>query len=111
MSGGCDWPRYELSKEDHARLRQDLLARGVLGLDAPLWVATRDDYQDWRFSLRWKCTPEAARAWRRELIRAHERLADLRRTGASPGELDAIEEEKRRLLQPQEWARAFDSRR
>lgn len=110
MSGGCEWPRHVLSDAEHAGLHKDLAARGLLDVPAPDWVRTRNDYQDWRFSRRWRCTVDAVVACRREGERLDNSLAEVRRAGAGPAELEAIELEKRRLHDAQTWARAFDER-
>lgn len=94
MSGGCEWPRRDLSDWEHVDLRKGLAARGLLDVEAPSWVRTPEDYQDWRFSLRWGCTADASRAWRGELSRS-----------------DATDDERRALWDPQAWTQAFDEGR
>jgi hypothetical protein len=45
MSGGCEWPRHELSTEEYAALRHDLTNRGYSELEPRGAVATRTDYE------------------------------------------------------------------
>jgi len=90
MSGGCEWPRPELSEADHVSLRRDLVGRGLHDIEAPAWVVTPEDFQDWRFSRRWGCSVEAVRAWRHELTRSGDRPASAN------------------VHDPKAWVRAFD---
>jgi hypothetical protein len=52
MSGGCEWPRHQLSEEEYARLRRDLTELGYLDLDAPTYVVVRTDYDMWKQRMR-----------------------------------------------------------
>lgn len=109
MSGGCEWPRQELSGADHAELRRDLAARGLGDLEAPEWVRSRDDYRNWQFSLRWRCSLAAVRAWRRKVEDLGARMADAMRRG-DRAEAETIAAEQRRHLADKEgFVRAFDA--
>jgi hypothetical protein len=51
MSGGCEWPRHELSSEEYAALRQDLTNRGHSELEPPGAVVTRPACESWKRSV------------------------------------------------------------
>lgn len=68
MSGGCEWPRHELTRAEYRQLRADLVDAGsVVDLDSPEWVTTPDDFSVWRVVAKVGCSPAAVRAWHDEL--------------------------------------------
>ena len=48
MSGGCEWPRHDLTDAEYDVLRSELVARGCLDVEAPAAVRTEGDYLDWK---------------------------------------------------------------
>jgi hypothetical protein len=86
MSGGCEWPRHQLSDEEYAALRQDLTNRGHSKLEPPQAVLTRTDYESWKRSV---TAPAAYEAYDvlRGLIRTR---ADEIGSGCAAEELDVV---------------------
>lgn len=48
MSGGCEWPRHELTEREYEGLRAELVAQGCVDVEVPASVLTESAYWEWK---------------------------------------------------------------
>ena len=69
MSGGCQWPRYQLDEHEYQQVARDLgQALDLLDRPAPSWVDSEERFWTWKVVVKTGCSRDAAEAWRAALL-------------------------------------------
>ena len=108
MGGGCVWPAFELSEEEHAEIATMLKRHGFRSVKVPGWVTTLQDWSRWKAELVWGTPALESKKYLDDINHLLQGQTEAEAAGARARVLELVDAINQKCS---EWVKFLDSHR